>query len=132
MSLAKSGGKPAHQVQGLRGYLKFIQETKDVQPADKISKINEALPLMQRSEEKQLAISVMGSIPTATALEALTTFANDPALAETACMSITHLAKSAQAAELPKDALRQALQLAAKSQNESTRKEAEAALKKLN
>ncbi len=132
LSLAKSGGKPAHQVQGLRGYLKFIQETKDVQPADKISKINEALPLMQRSEEKQLAISVMGSIPTATALEALTTFANDPALAETACMSITHLAKSAQAAELPKDALRQALQLAAKSQNESTRKEAEAALKKLN
>jgi HEAT repeat protein len=132
LALAKSGKKPAYQVQGLRGYLKYIQENKELGNADKITKINAALPLMKRSEEKQLAISVLGTIPTATALDALASFTSDPATAETACMAITRLANSEQAKELPKDGLRKALEIAAKSTNETTRKQADAALKKLN
>jgi len=132
LALAKSGKKPSYQVQGLRGYLKYIQENKDLSNGDKIAKINGALPLVQRPEEKQLAVSVLGTIPSAAALEALVTFANDSGTAEAAFLSITHLAGGDQAKELPKDALRQALQLAAKSANETTRKLAEGALKKLN
>ena len=124
--LATAGKKPSHRVQGLRGYLKYIQETKDLNNDAKLTKLNEARPLITRDEEKQLLISVLSAIPTAGSLEFLVTLANDSAVSEDACLAITNLASQK---DLPKDALRKALQTALeKSKRKATRKKAQEAL----
>jgi hypothetical protein len=62
LSLAKSGKNMLHQVLGLRGYLEYVRGDKQLNNSGKVAKVNELLPLIQRPEEKRLAISVVGAI----------------------------------------------------------------------
>jgi hypothetical protein len=118
-----------HQVLGLRGYLEYVRGDKQLNNSGKVTKVNELLPLLQRPEEKRLAISVVGAIRTAGALELLMTLASDPAVTEDACSAIVNLSgRGAQGAS--RDQRQKALQMVVeKSKNDATKKRAQDLLK---
>jgi HEAT repeat protein len=129
LTLAKSGKKMSHQVLGLRGYLQYVRGDKKLNDSGKVAKVNELLPLIQRPEEKRLAIGVIGAIRTAGSLELLATLASDPAIAEDACSAIVNLAgRNMQGAA--REQRQKALQtVVEKSKNDATKKRAEDLLK---
>jgi HEAT repeat protein len=124
LALAKSGSKPSYQVLAMRGYLQYVQGNKQLKDDEKVSKVSDVLPLINRPEEKRLAIAAIGGVPTPGALELLVTFAAEPAVAEDACSAIVKLAGS----NLPgvsKEQRQKALQLAVeKATSVATRKKA--------
>jgi HEAT repeat protein len=124
LALAKSGSKPSYQVLAMRGYLQYVQGNKQLKDDEKVSKVTDVLPLINRPEEKRLAIAAIGGVPTPGALELLVTFAAEPAVAEDACSAIVKLAGS----NLPgvsKEQRQKALQLAVeKATSVATRKKA--------
>jgi HEAT repeat protein len=129
LTLAKSGKKTSHQVLGLRGYLQYVQGDKQLKDDERVAKVNELLPLIKWPQEKQLAIAVLGAVPTAGALELLLTLAADPAIAEEACSAIVNLA-GRNIPGVAREQRQKALQTAAeKSKDNTTKKRAEAALK---
>ncbi len=133
LTLAKSDPKMLHQVLALQGYLRYVQGDKKLNNSAKVTKVKELLPLMQRPEEKRLAIGVLGAIRTAGSLELLGTLASAPGVGEDACSAIVNLADSDRNLPGVSRAQRQkALQIALdKSQNAATKKRAEDRLKKM-
>ncbi len=132
LDLARSGKKPAHQVQGVRGYLQYVQETPKLNDGEKVAKVKDLLALIQRPEEKRLAIAALGSIPSVPTLELLGTLAGDPAIAEEACLAIVAVAPSKNLKNATKEQRQKALQVVLeKSQNAATKKKAEDTLKAL-
>jgi HEAT repeat protein len=130
LALAKSAKKVPHQVLALRGYLQYVHGTKKLKDEERLAKVSAVLPLVTRAEEKRLAISVLGTIETAGALEMLATFAADPATAEEACLAIVNLAGSKNLKGVSKPQLQKALQAVVdKSKNARTKKKAEDLLK---
>jgi hypothetical protein len=129
LTLAKSSTKTSHQVLGLRGYLQYVRGDEKLGADDKVARVDEVLPLIQRAEEKRLAIAVLGAAPTPGALESLTALAADPAAAEEACSALLKLA-SGNIPGLSTEQRRSALQTVVdKSSNNATRRKAENALK---
>jgi HEAT repeat protein len=129
LTLAKSGKKMSHQVLGLRGYLQYIRGDKNLNDAGKVTKVSELLPLIQRPEEKRLAIGLVGALRTAKALDLLTALAADAAVAEDACSAILNLT-SRNLPGVTREQRQKALQTVfEKSKNEATKKKAEESLK---
>ncbi len=129
LTLAKSGKKTSHQVLGLRGYLQYLQANKKLSNDEKASRVKELLPLIQRPEEKRLAIGTIDAIPTAGTLELLTSFAAEPAIADDACSAIVKLA-SGKLSGVSGEQRQKALQtVVEKSETDSIRKRAEDLLK---
>lgn len=131
LDLAKNSKKNNYKVLALRGYLQYLQGDKKLKNEDKIAKIQEALPLMSRPEEKQLAIAVVQSVPTAGALELLVNLSGEPSVLEDACSAIVDIATRnipGVAAADRRKALQTALE---KSNNEATKRKATAALAKI-
>ncbi|MHB1309929.1 MAG: HEAT repeat domain-containing protein [Limisphaerales bacterium] len=132
LALAKSGRKPSHQVLGLRGYLEYVQGTKQLSNPEKVSRIQEILPLAKRPEEKRLAITALSAAPGREALEALLTLGADTTVAEEAWMSVANLAGRDDLKGASRDLRQKSLQtVLQESKAEATRKKADAALKKL-
>lgn len=131
LTLARSGKKTSHQVLGLRGYLQYVRGDKKLGDDEKVTKVNELLPLLKRPEEKRLAVAVVGVIPSAGALELLTALAADPAVAEEACSAMLNLAgKNMQG--VSRDQRQKALQtVVEKSKNDGTKRKAQEALKRI-
>jgi HEAT repeat protein len=129
LTLAKSGKKMSHQVLGLRGYMQYVRGNKKLNYDEKVAKVKELLPLIKRPEEKRLAISVIGDIPAASALELLTTLAADQAVAEESYSAMVNLAgRNIQG--VSKEQCQKAIQtVVEKSKNETTKKRAEEVLK---
>ncbi len=125
LALAKSGKKPNYQVLGLRGYLQFIQGDKKLKEDEKVTRLKDLMPLLQRPEEKRQTIAILEANPTAGALELLLPFAAEPAVAEEACSALVTLAGK----ELPgvsKEQRQQALQTVAdKTTDEARKKQAQ-------
>lgn len=131
MSLAKSSQKMNHQVLGLRGYLQYLQGNKKLDGGEKTAKVGELMSLLNRPEEKRLAIAALGGAPTARSLELLTTLAGDTAVSEDAYSAIAGLADK-EIAGASKDQVRAAMQtVKEKTKNDRTRNRANEALKKL-
>jgi hypothetical protein len=131
LTLSKTGKKSSHQVLALRGYLQYVQGEKKFKAEERVAKLNEALPLLQRPEDKRLAISVINSAPGPGMLEILSQFATDPTIADDACSSIVEVAGKNKAG-LPKEERQKALQMVVdKCGNDSLKKKAEEALKKI-
>ena len=130
LGLVKSGKKRSYQVQGARGYLLYVQENKKLSNADKLKAIDNLLPLLKQPQEKRLAISALSGIPTARTLESLATLAEDPAIAEEACLAIVNVATAKGLQSASKETRQKALQTALdQSKSDSTRKKAGEALK---
>jgi HEAT repeat protein len=132
MALARNDGKASHKVLALRGCLQFLQNDKQLKPDQKPAKVAELLPLLSRPEEKRLAIAVIRDALNAPALELLTAFASDSAVADDASSAILDIVAKG-AAGIPKEPRQKALQaIAAHSTNEAFRNSAADALRKLN
>lgn len=128
LDLAKSARKPGYQVLAMRGYLQFLQGDKKLSGIEKLNKVREVLPLMNRAEEKRSAIAVVQSVPAEASLELLAKFAAEPDLTEDACSALVDLASRRLPGVSP-ESRRQALQTSIdKTQNETTKKRAAEAL----
>ncbi len=131
LNLAKASTKPNHKVLAMRGYLQFLEGDKKLSPGDKLAKVEQALPLTDRPEEKRSAIAVVQSIPSAASLGMLVKFSADPALSEDACSAIADFA-GRNLPGVSAEARRAALQAAMdKSTNDETKKRAKLALARL-
>ncbi len=60
LNLARQGTKDSHKVLAARGYLQFLQNSKTLSAADKITKLKSILPCVTREEEKKLALEIAG------------------------------------------------------------------------
>ena len=131
LTLAKDSKRTSYQVLGLRGYLQYVQGDRQIKDDDKVVKVNEVLPLINRPEEQRLAVGVVGAIPSAAALKLLMTFAAEPAVADDACSAMVKLAGD-KAAGISREQRQQALQtVVEKTKNAATKNKAEALLKEL-
>jgi len=129
LSLAKSGEKMSHKVLGLRGYLTYVRGNTNLTGGQKVAKVKDLLPLIERPEEERLAIAALGEAPDPGALEMLMRFAQDPVVAEEAYSAIVNLTGSDRPG-LSKQQRRDALQTALdKSKNNATRGRARRALR---
>jgi HEAT repeat protein len=129
LSLAKTATKNTHQVLGLRGYLQYLQASKQLKADDKLGKLNDVLVLIKRPEEKRLYIAAIGTAPNGKALEMLVTYTSEADFTEDACSAIVKLAE-ASASAVPKEQQQKALQLVVdKSDSDATRKQARKLLK---
>jgi len=132
LALAKAGKKATHQILALRGYLQCIQGTKKLSDDAKLGKVNEVLPLIEKPEEKKLAIAALGAIGAAGALEKLVAFAADAAVAEEACSAIVGLAGRGDLKGISKEQRKKALETAAaQSKSGRTKRRAQDLLKSL-
>lgn len=131
LDLVKSGRKTSHQILAARGYLECVRGDKKLTDDQKLGKVKDLLPLMKLAEEKRLAVTVLGTLPTSGSLDTLANLAADPAIAEEASSAMVSLA----AKNLPavtKEQRRKALETAlATSSNEATKKRAQEALNKI-
>jgi HEAT repeat protein len=131
LMLATSAKKMSHQVLGLRGYLQYIRGNKKLSNERKVARIKDMLSHIKRPEEKQQAIAVLGEAPSASALELLTTLAEDPAVVEEAYSAMVRIAGQ-DIRGISKDQRRQVLQtVAEKSRNNGTKQRARKALSRL-
>ena len=129
LSLAKTATKNTHQVLGLRGYLQYLQASKQLKADEKLGKLNDVLVLIKRPEEKRLYIAAIGTAPNGKALEMLMTYTSEADFTEDAFSAIVKLAE-ASAAGVPKEQQQKALQLVVdKSDSDPTRKQARKLLK---
>jgi HEAT repeat protein len=92
LMLATSAEKMSHQVLGLRGYLQYIRGNKKLSNEQKVAKVKDVRSHIKRPEEKRLAIAVLGDAPSSSALELLTTLAEDSAVAEEAYSAMVRIA----------------------------------------
>jgi len=124
LMLATSAEKMPHHVLGLRGYLQYIRGTKKLSNEQKVAKIKDVRSHIKRPEEKRQAIAVLGETPSASALELLTTFAEDPAVVEEAYSAMVRIAGK-DIRGVSKDQRRGVLQtVAEKSKNDGTKQRA--------
>ena len=131
LNLAKNSKKANYQVLAMRGYLQFLQGDKKLKGDEKLSRVREALPLLNRPEEKRSAIAVVQSVSSADALEMLASFASEPAVTDDACSAIVDLAAKNMSG-VSNDARRVALQTALdKSSNDETKNKAKRSLDKI-
>jgi HEAT repeat protein len=131
LNLAKASKKPSYQMLAMRGYLQFLQGDKKLKGEEKLAKVEEALPLMTRPEEKRSAIAVVQSVPSGASLDMLVKFAAEPAIMEDACSAIVDLAGK-KAPGISSESRRLALQTPIeKSANEETKKKAREALARI-
>lgn len=131
LALAKTDKKVSHQVLGLRGYLQYIRGAEALAGDQKLARVKDLLGLIQRSEEKRLAVSVVGGVPAAGAFDLLTTLSADPAVTEEACSAMLNLVgRNIQG--VGKEQRQKVLQtVAEKTKNAGTKKKAEDMLKSL-
>ena len=130
LDLARTGKKPAHQILGLRGYLQYLREDTGMASGDKLARVRAVQPLIQRPEERRLAIAVLGNVPHADALNLLLEFMTDTEVAEEACMAVIGLASKDNLEGASSGLRRKALQAALDTtENNRTRGRAREALK---
>jgi hypothetical protein len=126
---AKADANSAHEILALRGYLQFLLGDEKLKEDDKMAKMQEILPLLQRPEEKITAIAVLQGIPSPAALELLAALTSEPAVADDACAALVQAAAPKRPL-ISTDQRKKALELALqKSTRAETRHKAEDALK---
>jgi len=124
LMLATSAEKMSHQVLGLRGYLQYIRGNKKLSNEQKVAKVEDVRSHIKRPEEKRRAIAVLGDAPSSSALELLTTLAEDSAVAEEAYSAMVRIAGQ-DIRGVSNDQRRQVLKtVVEKSRNDGTKRRA--------
>jgi len=124
LMLATSTEKMSHQVLGLHGYLQYIRGNKKLSNEQKVAKVKDVRSHIKRPEEKRRAIAVLGEAPSSSALELLTTLAEDSAVAEEAYSAMVRIAGQ-DIRGVSKDQRRQVLKtVAEKSRNDDIKRRA--------
>lgn len=131
LTLATSDEKMSHEVLGMRGYLQYVRGNKKLSNEQKVSKVKEMWSRIKRSEEKRLAVAVLGEAPCVSALELLTSLVEDSAIVEEVYSAMVRVAGQ-NVRGVSRDRRRQVLQMVIeKSRNEGTKRAARRALGRL-
>jgi HEAT repeat protein len=131
LALARSGKTTAYQVQGVRGYLQYIRETKQLGTDQKLAEITKLRPLLKRPEEKRLAIAAVSAVPSAAGLEMLKSFAADDSVTEEAYLGLVQVA-SKPVPGVSSESRRQTLEMVIEqSKNNATKRQARGALRRI-
>ncbi len=128
LTLMKSGAKRAHQVLGFRGYLQYLQADKRLDDPARVERIRELLPRLQWPEEKQAAISALGALRTAAALDLLQTLAPDAAVTEEVWSALVNLVGRDLPGVSPERRREVLREVISRTRNESLRRRAQQAL----
>lgn len=91
LSVAKTASQPTERTLGLRGYLAIAANT-DLPVNQRLAMCKEALPLIQRDEEKKLLLAALGTIPTIEALTLAAPYIETEATREEACSAVVAVA----------------------------------------
>jgi hypothetical protein len=83
LALARTSDNRTHKVLALRGYIRLIGQ-RDLPPDRKLVMCREALPLIERPEEKQLLLGALGGVHSAGGLALVAPYLDDPVLNEEA------------------------------------------------
>lgn len=131
LALARSGAKRSHQILGFRGYLQYVQADPRLSDPKRVEMVLAVMREIQRPEEKQAAISVLGAVPAAESLQQLRQLSKSPADAETALSALVSLA-GRDIPGVSRETRREALQEAiTNSKNEATVKRAQDLLRRI-
>jgi HEAT repeat protein len=124
LRLATSAEKMSHQVLGLRGYFQYLRGTKKLGNEQKVTRVVDLLSHIKRPEEKRLAIAALAEAPSSSALELLTTFAEDSAVVEEVYSAMVQITNQ-DVRGISKDKRRQVLKMVVeKSRNNSIKRRA--------
>ena len=98
---------------------------KALKDGDRVNRISDVMPLLERPEEKRLAISALRDIHSAPSLTALTGLVKDSAVADDACSAILDIARKTSAT-VSNDVRQKALQAVVQnSADDATKKKAQ-------
>ncbi len=129
LTLASSAKKMSHQVLGLRGYLLYVRGNQKLGAQQKVAMVKDVLTHAKRPEETRQAIAVLGEVPTAGALDLLTTLAKSSSVTEEAYSAMVVLT-GRNIAGVSKERRRQVLKtVVEKSKNRGTRQRAQKTLR---
>ena len=81
--LAANAPSPTYKILALRGWFRLVQQ-QDAPADDRLASLNAAMALVERNDERKLALAALGSVPTVAALAVVTPYLDDPALKEEA------------------------------------------------
>lgn len=90
--LLKAGPNKTIKVLALRGFVRLVPE-QDVSDAKKLESLKEAMALAERTEEKRLALSALGNVPTVETLTLVMSHVEDLSLKEEACLAAVAIAE---------------------------------------
>jgi HEAT repeat protein len=131
LTVAKSSSKPSHQVLALRGYLQFLEGDKKLEADAKVTRLGDVVPLLQRPEEKRLAIAVLRGMHSHDALMLLAQFAEDQSVSDDAFSAGLDIATRRNSG-LDKEQRIQVLEyISEHTSNPDIKQHSDAALKKL-
>jgi len=109
--LAKEGADQRQKILALRGYIRLIGEA-DMTPDKKMASLKDAMPLIQRDDERKLALGALGSVASPDALAMVMPQIANAALKEEACAAAVSIAEKivARNKAVVADAMKQVLQ----------------------
>jgi HEAT repeat protein len=90
--LAKTSADQKWKILAIRGMLRLIPQ-QNSPDAQKLAALKDAMALVERTEEKRLALAALGDIPTAESLALVATHLSDKALNEEACNAAVSIAQ---------------------------------------
>jgi HEAT repeat protein len=127
MTLAKNPPTPANKILALRGLLRLVP-LQEATPEQKLATVQEALALVERPEEKRLALTALGGIPTAESLSLVTQNLTNADLKEEASLAAVTIGEQLTKTQpaVVSDAMRKVL---AATQNQDLTKRAQALVK---
>jgi HEAT repeat protein len=109
--LAKDSSDPRQKILALRGYIRLIGEA-DMEPEKKMALLKDAMPLVQRDDERKLALGALGSVASPDALAMVLPQIGNAALKEEACAAAVSIGEKIVASnkDVTVDAMKQVLQ----------------------
>ena len=109
--LAKDGADQKQKILALRGYIRLIGET-DMAADKKLASLKEAMPLIQRDDERKLALGALGSVGSPDALAMVLPHLSNAALKDEACAAAVAIGEKIVSSNKPvaADAMKQVLQ----------------------
>ena len=131
LELAKNSSAPADKMLSLRGYLGMASR-KELSAQEKLAICRESVPLIQRTEEKQMLLGALGSAAEVESLSMIMPYLDDPGVKSEAVATVMAIAEKRpkqQHAALAKAALEQVVKVA--TDNPAVVKRAEELLQQL-
>lgn len=92
LALARSAKKGPHRVLALRGYLQCVQTAGDLKDDDRVARVQAALPLAVRPEDKKLVLGALAALPSAGAMAIVETLLADEAVRTEAELAMLKIA----------------------------------------
>lgn len=131
LDLAKTSSEQVDKILSLRGYLGMATR-KETPANEKLAICKEAVPLIQREEEKRMLLGALGSIANAASLNLIVSYLDDPAVKREAVATVMAIAEKRakkQHTGMAKEALEKVVKVA--TDNPAVVKRAEELLKQI-